>query len=401
MPPTQLPVWPQWPQISTEGLDLLVEVVQHGPWAISGRSRGLPLQNTLFEREFASHTGREWCVTLDHGTSALVASLTAIGVKPHDSVLVPALTWVACATAVLRVGAIPILVDVDPMTLCVTGETLARAAIRTTTAAIVVHLACTAANMDEIMSFSHATGITIVEDCAQSHGARWANGASVGTHAELATYSFQDTKALTCGEGGCVVGDDPDLYERLQSLRADSRTLSKNPPPSGSLYLSENGTIMGTNFGLSEPSAALVRVALRSLNAQVEQKEAAASLLDAEFSKAGIRTIRKNPQLSTRSVYEYGIFVPPSAGDIGEVSETLTRVLNTSVYRMDPPIHLSPLYHPQTNPSLAPYAPIYRRGDFPVAESSWATLLMLHHSVLLAPLEQLDGIPAAAIQAFN
>lgn len=395
------PVWPHWPQISPEGLELLVDVVQQGPWAISGRSRGKPLQNTLFEHEFASYTGRKWCVTVDHGTSALVASLAALGVRPHDSVLVPALTWVACATAVLRVGATPILVDVDPQTLCVTAESLTAAVTPTTTCAIVVHLACSAADMDDIMRFSQSMGIPIIEDCAQSHGARWTNGASVGTHAELATYSFQDTKALTCGEGGCVVGDDPVLYERIQSLRADSRTLPLTTPPSGNLYLAENGSIMGTNFGLSEPSAAIARVALRSLDTQIEQKELASSILDEGFAKVGIRTISKAPQLSLRSVYEYGIFMPRGAGNLDEISEKLTKSLNTNVYRMDPPIHLSPLYHPQTNSAFAPLAPMYRAGDFPVAEESWETLLMLHHSVLLGPLDQIREIPEAVAGAVD
>src|SRR5690606_18853822 len=131
----------------------------------------------LYERRFAAafadYLGVPYCIPTDHGSSALVIALESLGLEHGSEVIVPALTWVATATAVFRAGLVPVLADVDRETGCLTAQTIEAAIGPKTRAVIVVHWACVMADMPAIMALADARGLAVIEDCAQAHGASW------------------------------------------------------------------------------------------------------------------------------------------------------------------------------------------------------------------------------------
>lgn len=399
-PPVSKEAWPVWPQSSSELVAALRRVADSSVWAISGRSNGLRLQAAQFCEEFAAEVGRCWCVETDHGTSALVASLEALDIGPGDEVIVPALTWVACATAVLQVGACPVLADVDRSSLCISATTAAEVITHRTRCIMVVHLACTAADMEPLVKLADSHGITILEDCAQAHGGRWRDGSAVGSHGVLAAYSMQNGKALTCGEGGAVVGDDARLQRLVESARADTRVVRSGVPTRGDMYLDESGRLCGSNYCLSEFSSAVLRSNLTRLNEQCVVRHDNADYLDGCFSEIDVRVIRMNPELEVRPVYEYGIFVGEALEN--EVSielarEALSAELGVPVYEIDPPIDESRLFLPE---SKRRFTQIYgqrriQNTSNTVASHAHRTLAMVHHSVLLAPRARMNEIVEA------
>ena len=159
--------WPHWPRFGPRALPLLQEVLESQRWAISGNWTGRRTMDEVFCARFAEFLGCGRVLAVDHGSSALVAALLALEVGEGQEVILPGLTWVACATTVLRVNALPVLVDVCPRTLCL-DPTAVEAAITPRTAAImVVHLYSAMADMDELRRIASNHGIPIVEDCAE------------------------------------------------------------------------------------------------------------------------------------------------------------------------------------------------------------------------------------------
>ncbi|UXA15837.1 aminotransferase class I/II-fold pyridoxal phosphate-dependent enzyme (plasmid) [Mycobacterium sp. SMC-8] len=387
--------WPGWPIFYPETEQYLAEVAASGVWTISGRSSGARLQVALFREEFAAFTTRTWCVEVDHGTSALVVAFEALGIGPGDEVIVPVLTWIACASAVLRVGATPVFVDVDAETLCMDVSCVESAVTERTACVLVVHTNCSAVDINAVMRIRDRHGLRVIEDCAQAHGAEWLDGTMIGTHGDLAVYSFQNSKSLTGGEGGAVVGDDDVLRRRVESARADTRESIPTEVPAGEMYLSETGPLMGSNYCMSEFNAAVIRAGLLHLRDQLLRKHENAEYLDELLRDRGFRTIRNNPALGLRSVYEYGVFLD-GAIDVPLARTALIAELGFPVYEMDAPIHRSPIYVPATKPGFASRKHLTSLSDrFPVAEAAHERLAMIHHGTLLVDKPRMNEIADA------
>jgi dTDP-4-amino-4,6-dideoxygalactose transaminase len=387
--------WPEWPLAYPETELYMADVLKSGAWTISARSSGNELQSTLLRSEFAAFTTRSWCVEVDHGTSALITAFEALGIGPGDEVIVPVLTWIACASAVLRVGATPVFVDVDPDTLCMDVELVEAAVTNQTVCILVVHVNCSAVDIDSMMAIARRHDLRVVEDCAQAHGAEWDSGQMIGTHGDLAVYSFQNSKSLTGGEGGAVVGDDDELRRRVESARADTREAVPGRPLAGEMHLSETGQLMGANYCISEFSAAAIRAGLVYLRGQLIRKHENAEYLDSLLRERGFRTIRSNPSLQLRSIYEYGVFLDGTFDRVLARS-ALTAELGFAVYEMDAPIHRSPLYIPATKPGLATKGHLQAlNSSFPIAEAAHMDLAMIHHSIFLVEKQRMNEIADA------
>lgn len=175
-----------------------------------------------FEAEFARLHGRQGGVGCGSGTDALALSLRALGVGPGDEVVVPALTFVATAEAVVHVGAEPVLADVDATTLLLSKESVSAVATTRTRAVIPVHLHGRVVSLDDLDSLS-ADGYAVVEDAAQAHLATWRDR-SVGSAGRLACFSFFPGKNLgALGDAGAVLSDDAELLARIRRIRDHGR----------------------------------------------------------------------------------------------------------------------------------------------------------------------------------
>jgi dTDP-4-amino-4,6-dideoxygalactose transaminase len=208
-----------------------------------------------FEEAFARYCASAHCVGVGNGTDALELALACLGIGPGDEVIVPANTFVATASAVVSVGATPVFVDVDPSTLLVTAESVRAAVTGSTAAVIVVHLYGQVPDMDAIGEVAAATGIAVVEDAAQAHGAAW-DGRRAGSFGHAATFSFYPAKNLGAfGDGGAVVTSDGALAAAIRSRANHGRSRSRH-----------HHRIAGRNSRLDGLQAAVLGIKLRHLD---------------------------------------------------------------------------------------------------------------------------------------
>ncbi len=206
-----------------------------------------------FEQEFAQFTGAGFAVGVANGTDAITLALRAAEIGPGDEVLVPANSFFASAEAVSNAGATPVFVDVDARTFHMDLQSAAAAITRHTRAILPVHLYGRAVAVRPFEELAAAHNLTIVEDCAQAHGAS-IGGRIIGSSGRLTCFSFYPGKNLGAyGDGGAITTGDPELYRRLRTLRDH-----------GSPRKYEHAMI-GFNSRLDSIQAAVLRVKLKRL----------------------------------------------------------------------------------------------------------------------------------------
>lgn len=174
--------------------------------------------SALFERQFAALSGLGHAAGCGSGTDALALALRALGIEPGDEVIVPAMTFVATAEAVVHVGATPVLADVEPTTLLLDAASVDAVRTARTRAVVPVHLYGHVVPLDRLDAWRH-DGLLVLEDAAQAHLATW-GGRPVGTAGHAAAFSFYPGKNLgALGDAGAVLSDDADLVARVATLR--------------------------------------------------------------------------------------------------------------------------------------------------------------------------------------
>ena len=225
--------------------DALLRVMRSG-WYILGP------EVEAFENEFASYVGRKYCVGVNSGLDALTLSINALGIGVGDEVVVPANTYIATVLAITKNGAKPVFVEPD-VYYGIDADRIEAAITKKTKAIMPVHLYGQTCDMDKIMNIADKNNLRVVEDCAQSHGAKY-KGTMTGAFGNAGCFSFYPTKNLGAfGDAGAVVTDDEELYKKLKMLRN---------------YGSEkkyHNQIEGVNSRMDEMQAALLRVKLLHL----------------------------------------------------------------------------------------------------------------------------------------
>lgn len=171
-----------------------------------------------FEREFATRAGRKHGVAVCNGTAALDIAIEALDLQPGDEVILPAFTIISCIAQIVRAGAIPVLVDSDPLTWNLdVGQLKARVTPRTK-AIMAVHIYGLPVDMDPLLAFARQHGLKVIEDAAEAHGQTY-RGLPCGSFGDISTFSFYPNKHVTTGEGGMLLTDDDNLAGEFRSLR--------------------------------------------------------------------------------------------------------------------------------------------------------------------------------------
>ncbi len=212
------------------------------------------------EAEFRQWIGTDYALAVSSGTAALEVVLAAMGIGPGDEVIVPAWSWLSCFTSVVRVGARPVLAEIDS-SLCLDPDEISRLATPRTRAVLVVHFQGVAAAMDRIQHEAHRRGIFVLEDCAEAPGATF-RGRRLGTWSDAAIYSFQHNKPMTAGEGGMIVTRDQRLYERAVRLH----DLGQYRPHHQALLPAREPMMVGGNARMSELTAAVALAQRRKVD---------------------------------------------------------------------------------------------------------------------------------------
>ncbi len=251
-----------WALIGEEEEKLVLEVLRrkslfryYGPDPTSP-----PAMVATLEREAAALIGTKFALGVTSGSAALEVALGALGVGPGDEVIIPAWSWVSCFTSVVRVGAKPVLAEVDD-TLCLAAGEITRLRTPRTKAVLVVHFQGVAADLDLLLAEARTAGIALLEDCAESPGAFY-RGRRVGSLGDIAIYSFQQQKTITSGEGGLVVTNNPRLHERAVRMHdlGQWRDFHAQQIPSGEAAFS------GSQFRMSELTGAVALAQLRKVD---------------------------------------------------------------------------------------------------------------------------------------
>lgn len=211
------------------------------------------------EREFAEYAGVEHCSGVANGTVAITLALSALGIGAGDEVLVPALTFIGTPLGVVHALATPVFVDVDPVTFNMDPAAAAAAITPRTRAIVVVHLHGVPAEMTELRELAGCHGLALVEDAAQAHGATY-EGKAAGSLADIGCFSLNATKNLpTCGEGGLVTTDDPELAQGVAMRRQFGEVIDESR---GRSYTAQ---VLGLNAKLNPVQAAFTRSQLQRL----------------------------------------------------------------------------------------------------------------------------------------
>ncbi|MEM8805158.1 MAG: DegT/DnrJ/EryC1/StrS family aminotransferase [Cyanobacteria bacterium P01_G01_bin.38] len=245
------------PSITALEIACVTDAMQSG-WV---SSRGEYIDR--FEETFAAYCGTQYALTTSSGTTALHLALASYGIQPGDEVIVPNLTFVATANAVSYVGAKPIFVDIDPETLCIDVKQVEQAITARTKAVVAVHLYGHPANIPALQAIAKPQGILVIEDAAEAHGAT-IHGQKAGALGDCGVFSFFGNKIVTCGEGGMLTTNDPDLYKRALHLRNQAMS------PTQRYWHTE----VGFNYRMTNLQAALGFAQLKRIDAFIQKKKA-------------------------------------------------------------------------------------------------------------------------------
>lgn len=171
-----------------------------------------------FEDEFAARVGRKHAIAVCNGSVALDATVVALGIGKDDEVIMPAFTIISCAAAIVRAGAVPVLVDCETDTWNIDASQIEKCITRRTKAIMVVHIFGLPVDMDPIQALANKHGLQIIEDAAEMHGQTY-KGQVCGSFGDISIFSFYPNKHITTGEGGMIVTDDQFLAEKVRNLR--------------------------------------------------------------------------------------------------------------------------------------------------------------------------------------
>ena len=240
-----------------------------------------------FEKELAEKIGAGYCHLCSSGTAALSIALAACGVGVGDEVILPPFTFVATVEGVMMAGAVPVFADVDE-TLCLDPARLEERLTPRTKAVLVVHMCGAMAQIDRIRDFCEKKGLILIEDACQALGGAF-QGKSLGTFGKIGCFSFDPVKTVTCGEGGCIVTDDPELYEIADAYGDHGHDHVGNDRGA------EGHAIMGANFRISELNAAVGLAQLRKLDGILETQREHKKILKESLSGISGLEFRKIP----------------------------------------------------------------------------------------------------------
>lgn len=289
----------------------------------------------VFEEKFARYCGTQYAVGVDSGHSALKLSLEALDIGPGDEVILPSHTFMATASAVSLLGAVPVLVEVDPVTYTI-DPTAIRAAVTPHTRAIIpVHLYGYVADMDVINDIAAQYGLFVIEDACQAHGAMY-RGMRAGSLGHAGAFSFYPTKNLgAMGDAGIIVTNDKRLAERARAMRNVGQ------------YRKGYHAVTPYNHRMDTMQAAVLHVKLDQLDHNNDARQQAAQRYSDALSGTGLQLPYESPDAGTSHVYHLYVVRSKQRDQLRDyLADT---GVHTAIH-YPVPIHLQPFYMRQEYP---------------------------------------------------
>ncbi len=296
--PVRTEPFPERPFYDDRELDALRETLESRRWTSApyifrgdmSRSRVHQL-----EQRFAAYHDCSFGVATCSGTGALQIAYCAAGLSPGDEAIMPPNTFIATATPVLHLDAVPIFVDIDPDTLCIDPEAIEAAITDRTRLIVPLHLGGYPADMDRIMEIARKHDLKVVADVCHAHGTEWRDK-KVASLSHLSAFSFQQDKQITSGEGGMAITNDQAAYEQCYILHNDGRGIGED----AGKFVGQ-----GWNFRMSEFQAAVMLVQLERLDEILERKNRNAEILGKGLAEIGGLSWPTADKRITRQAYVY------------------------------------------------------------------------------------------------
>ena len=392
------PQFPAWPVFDQNEVQAVRAIAESGQWGADH-----PILSQL-ESNFAKFQGTRYALAVTNGSQTMEMILRALGIGPGDEVIVPAYTFVATATAVLMVGATPIVVDVQADTMTLDPEAFRTAITSRTRAVMTVHLAGVTGAIDEICQIAQSHNIEVIEDCAHAHGAEF-KGRRTGGFGIAGSFSFQGGKVITSGEGGMITTNDEQLYQRCWSLREGGRQQQ--------FFAQPDFSRLGSNYRMTAFQAAVTQIQLDRFADEVPRRLHNIQLLDQGLSQIeGITSQYRHPE-SASPGYLYLFYYNP------EAFNGLSRYLFVSALQAEgipgglsgyPPLYRTALFQDRAfSPAGLPVTddfnghplPDYASMFLPNVERISRDVVCLPHSVMLGEPEQMERIVDAICRIQN
>jgi dTDP-4-amino-4,6-dideoxygalactose transaminase len=366
------------PSIGPREQELVRETLESG-WITTGP------RSAELGRRVAALAGARHGLAVNSATGALHLALAALDVGPGDEVITSTYTFVACVNVIQHVGARPVLVDVEPDTLCLDPRAAERALTARTRALLPVDYGGHPCDVDAIGGLARARGLRVVEDAAHALGAS-VGGRAVGSLSDITAFSFYATKNVTTGEGGAAVTDDDALAERLGllSLHGMDRDAWKRYGDTGSWYYEV--VAPGFKYNLSDVLAAIGLAQLERFGELQQRRRELVALYDALL--AGVPEVRR-PRPRAGVVHAWHLY--PVALELERlrcdrarfIQELRAENIGASVHFI--PIHLHPYFQERLGA---------RPGDFPVAEDAYRRAVTLPLFPDMTPRDVEDVVAA-------
>lgn len=268
---------------------------------------------SLFEKEFSKYLGEGHSVLLSSGTNALVTALAALNIKAHDEVIVPAYTFFATLAAILEVGAIPVIVNVnDHLTLDL--NEVKKAITPSTKAIIPVHMDGYPCDMESLIEICQEHKLYLIEDAAQAVGAKYKNK-SLGTFGDAGCFSFNVDKVISCGEGGAIFIKDQELYQK--SMMFHDTCNQFGPTMKESYTISP---FIGRSMRVSEIQGAMIRVQLGRLDTIIHDLKKRKTILEKELEKYNVKLVPSHDSSDCGTTIRFYLTSP------NDVKETIIKL---------------------------------------------------------------------------
>lgn len=262
-----------WPIVTEQDIEAVAATLRRGPWGGAYQPEG-----AAFEDEWAEYCGTKYCLVTNSGTAALHSIIAGIGVEPGDEVIIPAYTFVASATCLLHQNALPIFVDIDPVTYDIDSRKIEAAITEKTKAIMTVDMHGLPADYDEINKIAARYNILVIEDACQAHGALYKEK-KAGNLAIGAAFSLQASKNLPAGEGGVITTNSKEIRDKASIFRIFGERLA---PGKARPY---NAYDLGWNYRLPEYCSALARRQLLRLDEVIRINQENANYLSEQLRK--------------------------------------------------------------------------------------------------------------------
>jgi len=350
-----LPYGHQW--LDDEDISSVIEVLK-SDWITQGP------KVDEFEKKIAAYCGARYAVAVSSGTAALHAACTAAGIYPGDEVITTPLTFAATANVIAYCGGKPVFADIREDTLNIDPDEINRKLSTKTKAILPVDFAGHPSDLDEIKTIARNNELVVIEDAAHALGAEY-KGIKIGGLADMTILSFHPVKHITTGEGGMVLTNKKEFYEKLRIIRHHG--IIKNKPDKGPWYYEINNP--GYNFRITDFQCALGISQLKKLDRFIERRRDIAVKYNEAFTgtEAVITPVESGDVKAVYHIYVIQLRTETLIVDREAIFKALrAENIGVSVHYM--PLHLHPFYQKEFG---------YKQGDYPRAENYYERAITL------------------------